>query len=70
MLVAQLRELEEHGMVNRIIYPEVPPRVEYELTEMGLSAGPLVRSISKWGLSMKEQDENAVVVSAEASSRR
>ncbi|MEJ7644095.1 MAG: helix-turn-helix domain-containing protein [Chryseolinea sp.] len=70
MLVAQLRELEEHGMVNRIIYPEVPPRVEYELTEMGLSAGPLVKAISKWGLSMKEQNEKAMAFSTEASPHR
>jgi DNA-binding HxlR family transcriptional regulator len=67
MLVAQLRELEKDGMINRIIYPEVPPRVEYELTEMGLTAGPLVKSISKWGLSMKEQNEKAKTVPTETS---
>ena len=50
-------------MINRIIYPEVPPRVEYELTEMGQSAGPLVKGISKWGLTMKEQNEKATTVS-------
>ena len=70
MLVAQLRELEEHGMVKRIIYAEVPPRVEYELTEMGLTAGPLVRTISRWGLSMKEQNENIMADSNEASPHR
>lgn len=49
MLVAQLRELEKHGMVKRIIYPEVPPRVEYELTKLGLSAESMLKSMSEWG---------------------
>ncbi len=50
MLVAQLRELEQHGLVNRIIYPEVPPRVEYELTSLGLSTQPMLESVSEWGI--------------------
>lgn len=49
MLVAQLRELEDDGLVKRIIYPEVPPRVEYELTEMGLDTAPMLRHMSAWG---------------------
>lgn len=49
MLVAQLRELEEDGLVKRIIYPEVPPRVEYELTSMGLDTAPMIRQMSAWG---------------------
>lgn len=57
MLVAQLRELEQHGVINRIIYPEVPPRVEYELTAIGRSVEPLLRSISDWGLTMREKNE-------------
>lgn len=56
MLVAQLRELEQHDMINRIVYPEVPPRVEYELTEIGITTGPLLRSISDWGLIMREKN--------------
>jgi len=59
MLVAQLRELESDGMISRLVFPEVPPRVEYRLTEMGRTAGPLVKSISKWGLSMQEQNNKA-----------
>lgn len=61
MLVAQLRELEQHGLISRIVYPEVPPRVEYELTELGHSAEPLLRSISKWGLMMKEKNGDEMV---------
>ncbi|NML22186.1 helix-turn-helix transcriptional regulator [Pseudoflavitalea sp. G-6-1-2] len=49
MLVAQLRELEDDGMVKRIIYPEVPPRVEYELTTMGMETAPMLRHMSAWG---------------------
>lgn len=49
MLVAQLRELEQYGLVKRTIYPEVPPKVEYELTTKGLSTKPMLQSISAWG---------------------
>lgn len=49
MLVAQLRELEADGLVRRIIYPEVPPRVEYELTDMGKDTAPMLRQMSAWG---------------------
>src|SRR5688572_27768169 len=49
MLVAQLRELEADKLVSRIVYPEVPPRVEYELTEMGYSMKSMLQSISDWG---------------------
>jgi len=49
MLVAQLRELEADGLVKRIVYAEVPPRVEYELTEKGMSAERVIESMSDWG---------------------
>lgn len=49
MLVNQLRELEADQLVNRIVYPEVPPRVEYELTSLGRSMKPMLKSISDWG---------------------
>ncbi|MDQ4142051.1 MAG: winged helix-turn-helix transcriptional regulator [Bacteroidota bacterium] len=48
MLVTQLRELKNDLLVKRIVYPEVPPRVEYELTNLGLSLRPLLESISEW----------------------
>lgn len=54
MLVAQLRELERDGLVRRIVYPEVPPRVEYELTPLGLSAKPMLNSMSDWGKMHRE----------------
>lgn len=49
MLVSQLRELEEDQLVNRIVYPEVPPRVEYELTSLGLTMRPMLQGLSDWG---------------------
>lgn len=61
MLVAQLRELEQHGMISRIIHAEVPPRVEYELTDIGLTAAPLLKSISKWGLMMREKNGEELI---------
>jgi Predicted transcriptional regulators len=49
MLIQQLRELETDGIVNRIVYNEVPPRVEYELTEYGWSLKPILDSLCSWG---------------------
>lgn len=48
MLTATLRTLEEDGFVNRTVYPEVPPRVEYTLTPRGLDFLPLVDSLIDW----------------------
>ncbi len=49
MLTQQLRELEEDGIVNRITYNQVPPKVEYELTEYGRSLKPILDSLCAWG---------------------
>ena len=49
MLTLQLRELEEAGIVERTVYAEVPPRVDYELTELGRSLQPVLIAMPNWG---------------------
>lgn len=49
MLTQQLREMESDGFVKRKTYPEVPPRVEYSLTEKGKSLRPILEALSEWG---------------------
>lgn len=48
-LTAQLREMEQDGIVTRIVYPEVPPRVEYQLTSLGQSLQTVFDSLASWG---------------------
>jgi DNA-binding HxlR family transcriptional regulator len=48
VLSDRLRELEEEGVVERIVYPQIPVRVEYQLTEKGKAFGPVVEAIHKW----------------------
>lgn len=49
ILTKQLRELEKAGIVNRKVYAEVPPRVEYSLTELGLTLKPIILNLKSWG---------------------
>ncbi len=49
MLIAQLKELETDGLITRIAYPEVPPRVEYELSKKGLSLKKILLQMADWG---------------------
>ena len=53
VLTAQLRDMEADGLVIRTVYPEVPPRVEYTLTDLGMSLQPVLDSLWKWGESYK-----------------
>ncbi len=49
MLIAQLRELEADGVIERQVYPVIPPKVEYSLSELGKSLVPLLIEMKKWG---------------------
>lgn len=55
MLVLQLRELEKDGLIRRIVYAEVPPRVEYELTEDGISMKQVLKNLSDWGITHQQK---------------
>ncbi len=55
MLTLQLRELEADGIVARHVYPQVPPKVEYELTPFGKTLAPVLISLRQWGESYQAQ---------------
>ena len=54
MLVNQLRELEDDNILQRVVYAEIPPRVEYTLTELGFSLLPVIEVMEQWGSSQME----------------
>ena len=61
MFTQTIRELEYYDLVERIVYPVVPPKVEYRLTELGLSVLPIIMELEKWGNDISarfEQEEN------------
>lgn len=60
VLTAQLRDMEEKGLVSRKVYAEVPPRVEYSLTELGRSLKPILDAMWDWGAEYKAQNSNLV----------
>lgn len=53
VLTANLRDMEESGLLTRKVFAEVPPRVEYTLTELGESMGPILDSMALWGSSFR-----------------
>jgi DNA-binding HxlR family transcriptional regulator len=49
VLNVQLNEMEQHGLISKTIFPELPPRVEYYLTDMGRSLLPVIEVMEQWG---------------------
>lgn len=61
MLTNQLRELEADGVITRHVYPEVPPRVEYEMSEFGKTLIPILLSMRAWGEAYRESHGDETV---------
>lgn len=57
VLTSHLRSMEAAGLVTRTVYPEVPPKVEYSLTETGFSLKPILDSMTIWGTDYKKKTE-------------
>lgn len=55
MLTRQLRELEANNLISRKVYPEVPPKVEYSITEYGKTLAPIIYALQAWGLQHLEK---------------
>ena len=69
MLTLQLRELENDGLISRTVYPEVPPRVEYAMTDLGRSLMPILTAIRNWGtdyLRSKDIEPNCFMMRGDA----
>ena len=54
VLYQQLKELEEHGIIERVVYPVLPPKVEYFLTDLGKSLLPVISLMDEWGIQYME----------------
>jgi DNA-binding HxlR family transcriptional regulator len=63
MLTKQLRALEEDGLITRTVYPEVPPRVEYALSQTGQRLRPVIDALRAWGIEHKARLEAASAAS-------
>lgn len=57
VLTNNLRDMEASGLIERKVYPEVPPRVEYSLTDTGLSLKPILDSMVAWGNEYREKQK-------------
>lgn len=55
VLTANLRNMEENGLLTRKVFPEVPPRVEYTLSELGYSLSPVLDAMAQWGTDFKQK---------------
>lgn len=60
-LTKQLRELERDGLIHREIFKQVPPKVEYSLTEIGIKMFPILKAIESWGADYRNTFNNQMV---------
>jgi DNA-binding HxlR family transcriptional regulator len=67
MLTQQLRELESDGIISRLIYPEVPPKVEYSITKLGMTLEFVFQSLCNWGEEYLNLKNNITKVNEEQS---
>ena len=61
VLTAQLREMEDSGLLTRTVFPEVPPHVEYALTELGYSLKPVLDAMWSWGEAYQAREAGAQI---------
>lgn len=61
-LTKQLRELEESGILNRRVYPQIPPKVEYSLTPLGAKLRPILLTMHDWGIEFEGRSKVAKTV--------
>lgn len=59
VLTDSLRSMEKDGIITRTVYPEVPPKVEYALSELGESMRPIMDAMEQWGLDYKKRENYA-----------
>ncbi|MGJ1385954.1 winged helix-turn-helix transcriptional regulator [Sphingobacterium spiritivorum] len=62
MLTLQLRKMEENELVKRTVYAEVPPRVEYELTAIGMELLPIIKQLEAWGRRHQQNKQDKVKI--------
>ncbi|MDQ0108954.1 DNA-binding HxlR family transcriptional regulator [Chitinophaga terrae (ex Kim and Jung 2007)] len=67
VLNIQLKELEEHELITKVIYPVVPPKVEYNLTEFGSTLIPVISALGQWGDEHEERLRNVILKHASKS---
>lgn len=58
VLTDSLRSMEADGIITRTVYPEVPPRVEYALSQLGESMRPIIKAMEQWELSTRQDSQN------------
>lgn len=68
VLTIQLKELEGHELVSKIIYPVVPPKVEYSLTDFGKTLIPVISALGNWGDENQERLRNVIMQTPESTS--